>query len=304
MNDGNQMFRIIYNPYASRGGSEAYLHKFVAILEREGLAFEIYETNVPGDATSITRGLIADGVRRIVIIGGDGTLHEALNGYNEGDDVVFGIIPAGTGNDVATMLGIPHALADIEEAAASILAGDVRHVDMMVSRQGVQSVLFFSYGIAAQMILVMQKMKSRSKLSYYKALLKQMVAFKPGLYEVEFDGQRRTLRADFCGVHNCVHAGGGMTLINAAVIDDGFAELFMVENRGFWRRVLNFIAILRGRMHRQPNVEIVKVSHVVIASPEGPLCCIDGENHEFGRLELDVRRRAVRAFGRTEGEGS
>jgi len=300
MSDDNRLYHIIYNPYANRGGSKAYLDGFTAILAREGLAYAVHETKAQGDASRITQGLIADGARQIIIIGGDGTVHEVINGYTEGADVIFGIIPAGTGNDVATMLGIPHAPADMEQAAASILAGDIRDIDMLISDQGMKSVLFFSYGMAAQMIVEMQKLKNKSKLSYYKALLKQVVVFKPGLYQIEFDGQSRTLRADFCGVHNCIHAGGGMTLINTAVIDDGFAELFIVENRGFVRRVLNFAAILRGRMHKQPNVDTIKVKRVVISSPEDPLCCIDGENHEIARLELELRHKAVRVFGRAE----
>jgi len=296
--DDGRLYHIIYNPYANRGGSKAYLDGFTAILARHGLAYAVHETKTQGDATKITQDLIADGARQIIIMGGDGTIHEVLNGYAEGDDVIFGIIPAGTGNDVAATLGIPSALAELDVVAADILAGRVRSVDMVASKQGEQSMLFFSYGIAAQMILEMQKMKGRSKLSYYKAMLKQMVVFKPGLYQVEFDGQTRTIRADFCGVHNCVYAGGGMKLINDAMVDDGYAELFMVENRGFVRRVLNFAAILRGRMHKQPNVEIVKVRHAVIASPDDPLCCIDGENHEFAQLELEVRHGAVRIFGK------
>ena len=295
-------FHIIYNPYANRGGSKRYLDAFCAMLDVRSIAYEVYETQGRGHATQITRDIIAQGegaaTKYIVIMGGDGTVHEVVNGYREGDDVVFGIIPAGTGNDVATMLNIPEKLEDIEAAAANILEKKIRPVDLIAAGNGMQSVLFFSYGIAAAMILEMQKYKRKNKLSYYRALLKNVFRFKPGEYDVTADGgETRRYKVDFCAVHNCIHAGGGMHLIDSAVMDDGLLELFIVENRGIRRRIQNFTAILRKNIHLQPNVQILKVKEVTINPVDNNLCCIDGENHYIDRLELVVRHRGVRVFG-------
>ena len=293
-----ETYHIIYNPYANRGGAKRYLDAFVGLLEQKGESYIIHETMGEGHATLITKEIIADGAKYIVIMGGDGTVHEVVNGYAEGDEVVFGILPAGTGNDVSTMLKIPPSLEDIEAAAANILEKNVKCIDFISSSSGTQSVLFFSYGIAAQMILEMQGFKTKSKMSYYKSLIKRMFAFKASEYEVTYDGKTRHIKADFCGVHNCIHAGGGMTLINNAVIDDGFLELFMVENKGIGRRILNFISILRKKIHKQPNVQILPVKQVIINSPQDDLCCIDGEIRHANRLELSVRHKAVKVFGK------
>jgi len=173
----------------------------------------------------------------------------------------------------------------------------VRSVDFIASAQGLQSVLFFSYGIASQMILEMNKYKTKNKMSYYKSLIKCIFVFKASEYEVNFDGKTRKFKADFCAVHNCIHAGGGMSLINNAIMDDGYLELFMVEHRGFLRRVLNFISILRKKIHKQPNVQIVRVKDVSINTLGSKLCCIDGEVYEFERLELGVRHKGIKMFG-------
>ncbi|MCL2397422.1 MAG: diacylglycerol kinase family lipid kinase [Defluviitaleaceae bacterium] len=295
-------YHIIYNPYANRGGAERYKDAFVALLKRAGEEYILHETTGPGHATAITRDIVSLGAKYIVILGGDGTVHEVINGYAQVVDdaicdVVFGIIPAGTGNDVASMLRIPHALEDIAVAAADILAKNVRSVDFIQSRQGIQTMLFFSYGIAAVMVQEMEKFKTKTKFSYYKSLIKKIFSFKANTYEVHYDGQTRTLRADFCAVHNCIHAGAGMTLINNAVMDDGYAELLMVENRGILRRILNFISILRKRIHKQPNVQIVPVKNVIINSPDDNLCCIDGEIRYLNRLELEVQHKAIKIFG-------
>ncbi|MCL2376441.1 MAG: hypothetical protein FWC76_03490 [Defluviitaleaceae bacterium] len=294
------IYHIIYNPYANRGGAARYLQAFCALLDSKSKAYTVYETTGPGHATQITRDIIAqgDGTKYIVIMGGDGTVHEVVNGYNEGDDVVFGIVPAGTGNDVAAMLGIPAALEDIEAAAVNILEKNVRPVDF-ISAVDMQSILFFSYGIAAAMILDMQKYKKKTKISYYRALLKNMFVFKADEYEVTYDGgEARRYKADFCAVHNCIHAGGGMHLIDGAVMDDGLMELFIVEHRGFFRRVLNFISILGKKIHLQPNVQVLRVKEVTIVPTANKLCCTAGENHYFDQLKLSMRHKGIKVFGK------
>ena len=291
-------YHIIYNPNANLGGAKGYLDTFCDILKAKGVEYTIHETARRGHATEITREIIAGGAKYIVIMGGDGTVHEVVNGYREGDNVVFGIIPAGTGNDVATMLNIPAGLENVEAAAANILEKNIRAVDLIAAENGKQSVLFFSYGIAAAMILDMQNFKKKNKLSYYRALLKNVFRFKPCVYEVTVDGNTRKYKADFCAVHNCIHAGGGMHLIDSAVMDDGLLELFIVENRGFIRRIFNFISILRKKIHLQPNVQILKVKDATITPAVNNLCCIDGENHYIDQLRLSVRHKGIKMFGK------
>jgi len=294
-------YHIIYNPYANRGGAKRYLDAFCALMDDKGKTYTMHETTKTGHATQITRDIIAQGVgtKYIIIMGGDGTVQEVVNGYNEGDDVVFGIIPAGTGNDVAAMLGVPPALENMEAATANILEKNIRSVDFIACENGMQSILFFSYGIAAAMILDMQKYKKKNKISYYRALLKNMFVFKPDEYDVTYDGgEVRRYKADFCAVHNCIHAGGGMRLIDGAVMDDGFVELFIVENRGFFRRILNFISILGKKIHLQPNAQVLRVKEATITPVTNNLCCAAGENYYFDNLKLSVRHKGIKVFGK------
>jgi len=292
----NDFYHIIYNPYANRGGAKRYLDAFVSLLDTRGESYAVHETTTPGHATLITREIISRGAKYIIIMGGDGTVQEVVNGYTEGDDVVFGIIPAGTGNDVSKMLKIPPALEDVGAVAAIIFEKKIKPVDLIVAADGTQSVLFYSFGIAASMIVDMQRYKKKNKMSYHKALIKNLFVFKPGEYEVILDGPSRRYKADFCAVHNCIHAGSGMSLIKDAVIDDGLVELLIVENKGFFRRVSNFISIIRKTIHLQPNVQILPIKDVTINSAEGELCCVAGEIYEVKQLKLSVRHRAIRMF--------
>jgi len=294
----DEIYHIIYNPYAKRGGAAKYLDAFTALLDRKGKTWTLHKTDKPGHATDITRDIIKNGAKYIVIMGGDGTVHEVVNGYTGGDDVVFGILPAGTGNDVASMLKVPAGIENIEAACLDILEENVKYVDYIVNENGKQSLLFFSYGIATQMILDMNKYKIKNKLSYYRSLMINMFKFKAKEYEVTADGKTRKVKADFCALHNCIYAGGGMHLIDRAVMDDGLAELFIVEYKGMLRRILNLISIMSKKVHLQPNVQITPVSSAVIQSFDDGKCCIDGEIYEMNRLKLSVIQKAVKVFGK------
>ena len=296
-----ESFHLIYNPSANRGGSKKYLEAFVDILKKENKIYEIYETAHAGHATQITREIIAGGGKFIVAIGGDGTVHEVVNGFTPGDEdagVVFGVLPAGTGNDVATMLGAPAGLENVRAAAKNIIEENIKRVDYIASSRGQQSVLFFSYGIAATMVLKMEKFKNKNKFSYYKSLILHMFTFKAQTYEyfVNGEGPPKHIKADFLGLHNCIHAGGGMQLVHNAALNDGLLELLIVENRGLPRRICNLIAIATKKLHKQPNVQIIKSTKLKINSPDDNLCCVDGEVHHLSHLDLHIVPKGMNFF--------
>ncbi|MDR2168002.1 MAG: diacylglycerol kinase family lipid kinase [Clostridiales bacterium] len=290
-------FHIIYNPHANRGGCKVYLEAFTGLLDAENSAYAIYTTKEPGHATEITKEIIAAGGRFIVILGGDGTVHEVLNGYSPEDDAVFGILPAGTGNDVATMLGLPPGAENMQKAAKAIIARNIKSVDYIAEAGGKQSILFFSYGIAAQMVMTMDNFAARSKASYYHSLIMRMFRYKAATYRFSIDGgPMQSVKADFLGMHNCIHGGGGMQLAREAVIDDGFADVFIVENRGLGRRILNLISLFTKRVHKQPNVRIIRAKTLDIYSDDDDLCCVDGEILRTKQLNLTIKHRNVKIF--------
>ena len=293
-------FHIIYNPFAHRGSCKQYMEAVCAILDAAGEDYVIYSTESKGHATQLTQEIVSKGGKEILILGGDGTVHEVVNGLkHDNDDVILGILPAGTGNDVATMLGLPPRVENVKFCMENILQRNVKSIDYMTEKNGKQSVLFFSYGIAANMVMSMEKFVKKTRLSYYRALIKHMFGYKAKTYGIRIDGgEPRSVTTDFLGMHNCIHAGGGMQLVHNAIIDDGLAEVFIVHYRGKLRRVANLIAIASGKAHKQPNVEIIKAKAVVISSPDNDLCCSDGEIILTHELNLQLISKGIKIFGK------
>lgn len=291
----NKFYHLIYNPFAKRGETKDDMHNFVNILKEKNVLHKLYITNKSSHATNIVKE-ITDSIPNnfqnyIIILGGDGTIFECINGYSKYDDIIFGVVALGTGNDVAKMLQIP---LDIKKAADIIFNDNIKQLDYILVNNSIKSNIFASYGIASELVLAMNNFKTRNRLGYMRSLIARIVTYKAKAYNVTINGKTQTFCADFCSVHNNIYAGGGMHLIHNAKLDDGKLELLIVEYKGAFRRFCNLFAIIFKRLYKQPNVSIIPVSNVKIDAPNNSLCCIDGEILKLNSLVVSVVPVGVR----------
>lgn len=283
-------YNIIYNPNANRGGSKEALVQLVSLFEKHDIHYALHRTAAPGDATVIAKNLSQAGETKLVVAGGDGTLYEALNGVT-GMDIA--IIPVGTGNDVAKTLGIPLNVAGAFEL---IKNRQLRTIDYAQMAEGIRSLSLISYGITSNVLSDMRAYPTNTAWNYYRALLSNIFGFKAKTYTVRLGNKEKTVTADFLTIHNCKYAGGGMELCTPAVIDDGKLNLLIVHYKHKLRRVLNLLALLRGKLHEQPNVAILPVDRAIIRSPHDPICSIDGELVPLSYVDVQVVSGSLRVY--------
>ena len=99
---------LFVNPTAGRGRAGRQLPRIRALFAESGIATDVQQSGAVGDLESRVRRAVEAGVRDIVVAGGDGSIHEAVNGMlAAGRDARLGVIPVGTGNDFAKACGIP-----------------------------------------------------------------------------------------------------------------------------------------------------------------------------------------------------
>lgn len=283
-------YDIVVNPRANRGGSGATLRQLERELAERGAKFVVHHTKRPRQAADIAQRLVADGRRGpIVVVGGDGSIFDALGGI-AGQDIPMGIIPAGTGNDVAIMLGIPR---DTSKATDTLIRQRTSLVDHAIVNGRLRAISFVGYGIAAELVRGLQGFHTNNRINYFRAMLQKLYSFRAQRYNVRWEGPageggQQGLLADFLSIHNCVNAGGGMHLCHEAKMDDGHQDLLIVEHRGMVRRLLNVLAVATKTLHFQPNVRIIPVTKVEIQSPNDTNCCIDGEIIHLDEISLEV----------------
>ena len=231
MDDSKVKARVICNPASSGGGYDPEeLHR-----ELEGYGLEWITTENPGDAREAARKW-RDGL--LVVVGGDGTISEVVNGLGRAgfpEGVALGILPAGTGNDLAMTLAIPE---DPAEAVAVLRQNRVRTLDVVrVRSEGIGEQFFINVatgGMGAEISGAADgEMKGRwGKLTYLRASLEVAREYEAKEITLTLDGAVRKLRAVNLAIGNCRYAGSGWLAAPKANPEDGLLDLVVIEDVG------------------------------------------------------------------------
>jgi len=293
---------VIVNPAAHKGGAAARWPTIEAELARRLGAFVPHFTAAPGHATDLARTAVAEGARRIVAVGGDGTVNEALNGLLDASgrltapDTVLCPVPAGTANELCRALGHLEHPARAYDAAAG--AGTrpvdllrVRCVDLAgrpVDRFGY---LIVSLGAAATISHRTSRSRWLKKLGEVAYLLMTPVVtlgYRHREVAITIDGRASGTRRLFTAlVANTENGGGGMKLMPGAKFDDGVLDLIEMGDVSRLGMLLGVMPKLYSGAHiHHPKVRVSQGASFRFESEVETLVDLDGET--VGRLPLEV----------------
>jgi len=228
---GRPAARVICNP--SSGGGAYDPDELRA--EFDGYELDWVQTKGSGDASEAAREW-TEGL--LIVAGGDGTINDAVNGLGKAgfpEGVTLGILPAGTGNDLAATLCIPD---DPDEAEDVIRQGRVRTLDVArVRSEGIEERFFINVatgGLGAEISDANEgELKKRwGKLSYLRASLEVAKDFDIKELDLYLDGEPRKVRAVNVVVGNCRFAGGGWLAAPKANPEDGLLDVVIIEKLG------------------------------------------------------------------------
>ena len=157
------MLDLIVNPSAGKDGKK--VKKILPLVEKRllerGIEYVIHATKMPKQATTLTQTLITSGATDIVVVGGDGTLHEVINGFSDFERVNLGIIPCGTGNDFINSINLP---LDPIKAIDLIIDGTAKYTDFM-QMPTVRGLNIIGMGIDVDVLKRYSALKKKASLS-------------------------------------------------------------------------------------------------------------------------------------------
>ncbi len=247
---------------------------------------------------------LADGVDALVVVGGDGMVHLGVNAL-AGSGAAFGqtplgIIPSGTGNDLARALGLPRH--DIPAAAARVLAALAsggRLIDAGRVCSGGRTRWFAGVVSAGFDAAVNERAngwrRPRGQARYNLAMLRELATFRAIEYTVTADGERWQQGAMLISVANGQSIGGGMKVVPDAVLDDGYLDLFIVRPLSRAGFLAVFPKVFSGRHVGHRAVEIRRVRRVELEAP-GVVAYADGERIGPLPLAIEVVPGAIRVL--------
>jgi diacylglycerol kinase (ATP) len=288
---------IVVNPTAGANHARRLLPRLQALARAEGHTLAV--TRRAGDAER----LAAAGTHaRVVAVGGDGTVQEVINGLASASGVTLGVVPAGSGNDLARSLGLPR---DVDAALTIALAGDERWIDVAEATDGDGRTRRFASaggtGFDAQVAHAMAQpraMWQRGRVGYLLATLDELRRYHNAALHLtweEGDGTRRTadLESLFVAFANGAYYGGGMRIAPDASLDDGQLDLCIVGDISRAAALRQIPGLYRGRHVSHPSVRMAKAHRLRIDGDGAPVH-LDGEPFGSLPLEVVVRGRELR----------
>jgi YegS/Rv2252/BmrU family lipid kinase len=295
---------LVVNPRAGAGPGDV-VRRLLAALETRQIVPDVVHTRRPGDATFIARDAASAGRRLIVAVGGDGTVHEVVNGLVDresglvrGNDPVLGVVSAGSGCDLVRTFGLDR---DPETLARHLAGPDVTRIDLgrirLTGPDGEPRTRLFAnvaeVGFGGMVAQVARRLPARlGPRRYPLGIVAAWGGFRRVAMRITHDGGRHEARLCNVVVANGQFFGGGMKVAPRSLPDDGRFDVQAWG--GTVTDVLRASRQLRDGSHlRRPDVRAWSSATVTVDADRRVPVEADGEPLGHGPAVFDILTRVI-----------
>ena len=278
------MYHIIANPKAGDRKVARLLKHTLRLLEQAGVEYTLHETHYKAHGTEIAAELTKEDGVNVIALGGDGTVHDVLNGIRDVEKCNFGIIPLGTGNDFAASAKIPY---NVKDAVNVILKGNTKPTDF-IEIGGKRCMNVGGVGIDVDVLVRCNKGKRRGRLKYIKSLIVSFFKFNGYDLTIECEGETFSQKTLMVAACNGKQFGGGIVVCPVAKLDDDKMDVMIVDCfESKWKILNAFLLLVRGKIMVYPHKKHFHTDRVKITSEKPFVVQLDGELYEG--LEFDAK---------------
>jgi YegS/Rv2252/BmrU family lipid kinase len=285
--------KVILNPVADRGHARELVPQIKALLSANG-DFGWVETSRPGEAVELAAQACQEGYDIVVAAGGDGTAQEVINGLLNGSRAdescsTLGLVPIGSGNDFAWMMGVAPGVRQTrsaqitEEAILKLLAGRTRTIDVGRICDEANRCRYFGNGVGIGFDGIVniesRKIKwARGFLMYTLAVLRTMMFYYRAPHAIlDLDSQRIEQPMMMISVGNGRRLAGGFYVTPQAEADDGQFDVCLVGPVSRPEMFMLIPRFLKGTQASHPQVKMMRAQRIVVRCDEGYAVHADGE---------------------------
>lgn len=284
---------VVVNPASAGGRTGERWHATARLLHELGVEHDLHITTEPGSATDAVRTALRAGTRRIVAVGGDGTMNEVLNGFFDeagtplGDRPALCVVTSGSGGDFGRTASVPRTpLA----ALRALQSGRTRAIDAGRIDFDDGTRRFFlnvaDCGIGGEVVARVNRSRykgggARGSAVFLAASLAALLAYRARPVRVTVDGEVIERAVQSVVVANGAYFGGGMRIAPDARLDDGLFDVVIVGSAGRWRSVAAMPSLYRGTHVRRDEVDVHRGHEVRVEHLDRPLL-FDVEGEQVG----------------------
>ena len=289
---------VVLNPRGGKRRGALVLNRISPLFAKAGIELNVHMTERPGHAHEIARKLDQNSVQGICVVGGDGTLHEVVNGLmhrNEPISIPVGIIPAGTGNSMAQHLNCK----DPTQAATQIVAGRTMPLDVVRVSMGDKTAFcsnIIGWGAVSDINIMAEKLRILGTSRYAAAALLEILRAKRRRANILLDG--RMLQDSFLFFMACngKFTGADMMLTPSAEIGDGMIDVALIRNASRWQMLQLFTKVFNGSHVSLDFIEFHQVRSFEIQTETPDRMNLDGEMKGTSPVAGEVMPAALSIF--------
>lgn len=306
MANSNRWF-VIINPTSGNGLSKRQWPKVKALLQTYEFDFDFSFTENENHSPKLLQQAIENGFLNIICVGGDGTLHNIVNGIMNQDrvsseEVAVGMVPIGTGNDWVKTHHIPN---DFKKAIQLIKKGSKKNQDLgkikflNEDREPVYFNNLAGVGFDGFVVSKVHKYKHFGALAYLTGSVLGLFSFKNFKSKVVVNNTEINSKTLMVLVGLCNYSGGGMQLTKDANPFDGLFDISIAKNIGKLDIIKNLTKLFSGNIVNHKKVETLKsnVITITIDEDELPFIQADGELIGKGNITVSVVPKAFSFYG-------
>jgi len=289
---------VVANPISGQGRAMRHRHEIEAVLRRHGLSFDFRISEHPGHTIDLVREAVAAGRRRILAVGGDGTVNEAVNGIFRQRavptaEITLGVLPIGTGNDWARTHRIPK---DYAELAALMASGASRMHDVGVAAFADGAVRHFinvaGIGFDAHVVASLPD-RTLGPLAYLVGLARGLLTYQAAPLELESGGRTIDTRAFVLFFAIGRYCGSGMNVAPQAAVDDGCFDITLIRDLSRWEVLKSLRRLFDGTLLTHPKVFALREAEALVRAGPVPVEA-DGELIGLAPVRFSILPRALR----------
>lgn len=306
MNIQNRWF-VIINPVAGRCKGLSDWPLISKLLRDNDIEYDAVFTEKKYHAVELTVEAIRKSYRKIIVVGGDGTLHEVVNGIFiqkevNSTDITVAVIPVGSGNDWIRMYGIPHHYTDCILAIKqdSSIIQDIGYLSYYESkvRQVRRMANMAGFGLDGYVNLRYTRKKEKGlttgRLTYLMTLISSLITYRSIPMKIWVDGilvinGKVLTGAIAIGKYN----GGGMLQAPNAVVDDGLFDVTIIRNGTALTVLRYFNSLFNGKIYSVPNASYFQGKHIRMESSKG-IIEVDGEPLGVAPFEFSIKDKKLK----------
>jgi YegS/Rv2252/BmrU family lipid kinase len=296
---------LIINPKAGNGKGEREWENISKMMSFEEIPFDHKFSTHPFHAIEIVKQKIAEGYRKFVAVGGDGTLHDVVNGIMQEENEIIkescvAVIPVGNGNDWCRTYNVPFDYASAIQVIKKEkhILQDLAQISFIENGEQKNRYIINMAGIGFDAVVcqkvTQQKEKGKSgQTRYLINLFSSLMSYKSMSASVEIDGKKTDGELFTMNVGVCQYNGGGMKQLPKALPADGFLDVMITRKISKSKIIRKIKMLFDGSFIELPEVMSCKAKNVKVNSQTHLLIEIDGEIMGGNPYEFNLIPKAI-----------